>query len=91
MTHHATLTTKGQLTLPAKLRAQMGVGPGDRLAFDVAPDGTVTVRAARRLEGFLALRGIFKMDPAPSDEQIRDWISEARGARALGWTDSDPE
>lgn len=86
MTHSATLTSKGQLTLPAKLRAQMGVGPGDRLVFETAADGTVTVRAAKRLEGFLSLRGIFKTDPPTTADQIAAWIREARDA---GWREPE--
>ena len=39
----ATITSKGQLTVPREIRAALGVGPGDRLAFRIHEDGSVTV------------------------------------------------
>jgi antitoxin PrlF len=39
----ATITSKGQLTLPKEIRTAMGVDPGDRIAFRVHEDGVVTV------------------------------------------------
>lgn len=41
----ATMTSKGQITVPKDVRTALGVGPGDRLAFRIATDGTVTVEA----------------------------------------------
>jgi AbrB family looped-hinge helix DNA binding protein len=37
------VSSKGQVTLPKKVREAIGVGPGDRVAYDVAK-GVVTVR-----------------------------------------------
>ena len=42
----ATLTSKGQITVPKAVREALGVKPGDRLAFHVHENGTVTVEAA---------------------------------------------
>lgn len=39
----ATITSKGQLTVPKEIRTALGVGPGDRLAFRIHEDGVVTV------------------------------------------------
>jgi antitoxin PrlF len=39
----ATITSKGQLTVPKEVRTALGVGPGDRLAFRIHEDGVVTV------------------------------------------------
>ena len=41
----ATLTSKGQITVPKDVREALGVRPGDRLAFHIRGDGTVTVEA----------------------------------------------
>jgi antitoxin PrlF len=41
----ATITSKGQITVPKAVREALGVQPGDRLAFHVRHDGTVTVEA----------------------------------------------
>jgi antitoxin PrlF len=43
----ATITSKGQLTLPKEIRTALGVGPGDRLAFRIHEDGVVTVETEK--------------------------------------------
>ena len=59
-----TLTSKGQVTVPAAIRKQLNLVPGDRLLFEV--DGeTVRIRvaarrAAREMLGSLAPRRRFK-------------------------------
>jgi antitoxin PrlF len=56
----ATITSKGQLTLPKEIREALGVGPGDRLAFRIQADGVVTVEpetiALRTLRGSIKPR-----------------------------------
>lgn len=42
---YATITSKGQITVPKHVREILGVRPGDRLAFRVRGDGTVVVEA----------------------------------------------
>jgi AbrB family looped-hinge helix DNA binding protein len=42
----ATLTSKGQLTLPKEVRAALGVGPGDRVDFVRMEDGNFAVLPA---------------------------------------------
>ena len=53
----ATLTTKGQITIPKEVREHLGVDTGDRLSFVVQADGTVIVqpltRHVRELAGLL--------------------------------------
>ncbi|GJL50895.1 MAG: AbrB family transcriptional regulator [Nitrospirales bacterium] len=39
----ATLTSKGQLTLPKEIRDQLKLDPGDRVEFLVGSDGRITV------------------------------------------------
>ena len=57
----ATLTSKGQLTLPKKIRELLKLEPGDTVEFVVAEDGTVRVRAGsydvRELRGMLKRAG----------------------------------
>jgi antitoxin PrlF len=54
----ATLTSKGQLTLPKEIRTAMGVGPGDRVEFVRMEDGNFAVLPAaqpvKRLKGLIA-------------------------------------
>lgn len=60
----ATVTSKGQVTVPKGVREALGVQAGDRLAFRVGADGTVTVEAetvdVRRLRGMIkpTVRGV---------------------------------
>jgi AbrB family looped-hinge helix DNA binding protein len=55
----ATLTSKGQLTLPKDIRSRLGVAAGDQVEFTIGNDGSITVVAARRsaseLFGMLAV------------------------------------
>ena len=57
----ATLTSKGQTTIPKEIRDLLGIGPGDKLDFVVESDGRVILRPAtldvRRLRGMLKRSG----------------------------------
>ena len=44
----ATLTSKGQLTLPKEIRSRLGVAAGDQVEFAIGDDGSITVAAARQ-------------------------------------------
>lgn len=44
----STVTSKGQTTVPAQVREQIGAAPGTRLVWHVMPDGTILVRAKTR-------------------------------------------
>ena len=54
----ATLTSKGQITIPADIRKSMSIGPKDRLTFTTMPDGTVVMRA--KTKSIKELRGMLK-------------------------------
>jgi antitoxin PrlF len=41
----ATLTSKGQTTIPKDIREKLGLKPGDRIHFVTLPDGTVRLLA----------------------------------------------
>jgi antitoxin PrlF len=45
----ATVTTKGQVTIPRSIRQALKVGAGDRLDFILEAEGRVVVRPARGL------------------------------------------
>ena len=44
MTTDATLTSKGQTTIPKEIRESLGMQPGDRMTFTLMHDGTVVMR-----------------------------------------------
>ena len=58
----ATLTSKGQLTLPKLIRDRLRLAAGDRVDFVVKDDGTVVLRPAtvdvRELKGLLHRKGL---------------------------------
>jgi len=57
----ATLTSKGQITIPKDVRDQLGLETGDRLVFVVHSDGNVVLKPAktdlRELHGLLYRKG----------------------------------
>jgi len=54
---YATLTSKGQVTLPKEIRDRLGLDAGSTLDFQLLPDNTITAREvtadARRIRGIL--------------------------------------
>jgi AbrB family looped-hinge helix DNA binding protein len=61
MTTDATLTSKGQTTIPKEIRAGLGLIPGDRITLTLMPDGTVVMRVKSKsvtdLAGLLRKEG----------------------------------
>ncbi len=45
---NATLTTKGQTTIPKDVREGLQLQPQDKLNFTLLPDGTVIMRTKKR-------------------------------------------
>ena len=70
MTAVAKITAKGQTTIPADIRAALGVGPGDLLAWDIAADGIARVRRVQPidLEYLKAVEGTLTEWNSPEDE-----------------------
>ena len=70
----ATLTTKGQVTIPKEVREHLGIDTGDRLIFAIQEDGTVTVkpitRHVRELGGLLQRQGQRPVSINEMDESI---------------------
>ena len=64
----STLTIKGQVTIPKRLRDYLGLAPGDTVRFEYADDGAVRILAprkpgrgkSRKTSRFSALRGTRK-------------------------------
>ena len=44
----ATMTTKGQITVPKAVRERLRLEPGDKVYFDVGEDGWVRIVARNR-------------------------------------------
>ena len=61
MTTDATLTSKGQMTIPKAIRDSLGMKAGDRMTFTLMPDGVVVLRVKNKrvsdLGGILHKKG----------------------------------
>lgn len=70
----ATLTSKGQLTLPKEIRERLGLVAGSKLDFTIEDDGSLRVRPLRR--GAAGLFGLLSDPerPARTVEQMNEAI-----------------
>lgn len=72
MSTDATLTSKGQTTIPKEIRDELGIKPGDRMTFTLMPDSTVIMRVKNKklsdLAGVLHKKG---RKPVPVEELSR--------------------
>jgi hypothetical protein len=73
----ATLTSKGQLTLPKSVRERMGLDSGDRVEFVEVTDGVFNIVAATR--DVRELRGMISK---PKDAVSLDDMNRAIARRA---------
>lgn len=62
----STITSKGQTTVPADIRALVHAEPGTRLLWSVMPDGTIIVRA--KTKSILDMAGMLR---APKGKRVR--------------------
>jgi len=85
----AKVTSKGQITLPVKMREELGIGPGDRIEFAKNDSGRFEVLP--RKKSFADLRGILKTDIVLSDEELQKAIGDAAGARWARFVAQDDE
>ena len=79
--HEATVTSKGQVTIPVAVRRQLGLADGGPVVF-TAEQGVVTLRSARKptLDELLA-----EFDPAKHrhSAEERVWDDLPRGKESL--------
>jgi AbrB family looped-hinge helix DNA binding protein len=85
---YATVSSKGQLVIPAAIREELGIGPGTRVA--VRLDGQEVILRPETLAAKLAtikqLRGIAAGGPSLCDELLEDRRREReRELREEGW------
>jgi antitoxin PrlF len=81
----ATLTSKGQLTLPAPVREAMGVAPGDKVRFARSEGEGFLVTPVRRAD-VLTLDGAFAAGKRLGTLDIRELRRRAATRRAKALT-----
>jgi AbrB family looped-hinge helix DNA binding protein len=80
----STITSKGQITIPAVVRKHLGVGTRDKIIFVLEDDGRVSVTRPR-FPTVASVRGVAGTLPQPMDwdaiEQIAhdDYVLEEYG------------
>jgi len=69
----STITSKGQTTVPADIRALVHAKPGTRLLWSVMPDGTIIVRA--KSKSILDMAGMLRARKGKrvSVEEMNPW------------------
>lgn len=78
---HSTLTTKGQTTIPEKIRKALHIKPGDRLEYEIKGD-----RAIIRVHpGIRSLKGVLasKKGKGMSFSEIREAAAESARRREV--------
>ena len=72
----ATLSSKGQVTIPQEVRQRLGLKQGDQIAF-VIENGVTVIRPARGeanpFESYAGILGEFS-----TKEEVNDWLSDLR-------------
>jgi AbrB family looped-hinge helix DNA binding protein len=65
-----TITTKGQVTIPKRLRDSLGLKPGNKVTFGVDESGHATIIPIGKpaKSRFAGVRGKLKNDPLTTDE-----------------------
>lgn len=76
----ATVSSKGQITLPLSLRKQLGIEPHERVVIEAAQDAILI----RKAPNFFALAGRFGKRVSPAKERaamLDAVVSRTRGVR----------
>jgi antitoxin PrlF len=74
----ATITSKGQITVPREVRRVLVVRTGDKLLFESDRKG-VRVRPVRSQSAFSKYRGIGNPGIPPGRKSIGQWLRRMRG------------
>lgn len=72
----SSVTSKGQVTIPASVRRKLGIKPGDRVGFVERDDHVVIERHENRVE---AAFGVLKATRSVSLEQMEEAIAAGPG------------
>ena len=71
----ATLTSKGQITVPKQIRERMGLKPGDVLEFDEK----VSYLKAQRVFDEKRMRSVIGRGAETNKKSTREWLDDMRG------------
>lgn len=72
----STITSKGQVTIPAEMRKTLGLEPGDQVGFMIDAEGLRLVPREHRIE---AAFGLYQAKVSVTDEDMERVIRERAG------------
>ncbi len=75
----ATLTSKGQITIPADIRHRLGIGTGDRLEFVELAEGGFAIKPAN--DDVRSLKGLLRKLAKPVDIDTMNATVRQRAGR----------
>ncbi len=75
----ATITSKGQITIPAAIRAELKVGPGDRIEFVRTAEDRFEVLAAT--QEITNMRGMIKSTEKVSIEDMNKAMKQRASSK----------
>jgi antitoxin PrlF len=78
MQKQATITSKGQITVPREIRRVLGVRIGDKLLFESDGKG-IRVRPVRSQSAFSKYRGIGNSEIPSGRKNVTKWLRGMRG------------
>jgi len=78
MQKRATITSKGQITVPRAVRRMLGVRSGDKLLFESDGKG-VRIRPIKNRSAFSKYRGIGNPEIPSGKKNIGKWLRGMRG------------
>ena len=76
----ATITSKGQITIPAQVRASLGLDTGDRIEFVDMGDGKFAIMAATH--SVRDLKGLIRKPAKPVSIEDMNLAIAAEGSKA---------
>lgn len=76
MKHLATVTSKGQITIPQEIRQRLGLNQGDQVSFEVLNGETVLKPHRSEVNPFKAFVGA--LGAFQTHEEINDWVDKLR-------------
>ena len=77
MKERATVTSKGQITIPAAVRKALDLHQGDQVVFEMGGEATAPVAQLRRARDIFAMAGSIR----PRRTVPKSWAEERRLAR----------
>lgn len=83
----ATITSKGQITIPAEVRMALKLGAGDRITFEMLPTVGFVFKPVQKM-AVTALKGMIAKPKKPvSIEEMNAAIAKRGAAAGLGLGD----